>query len=104
MYNPFQLPPEVLELQSKRIEEMVKYNPQEEYKRAVLHLPFEECIMPDNIRQIKQDIDPEEFQRAFFNPPDIDDADIDPIEFLLHLSMRRELNKRNAEGFQDIKI
>jgi hypothetical protein len=89
MYNPFQLPPHVLEQQSKLIKEMIKYNPHEEYKRAVLHLPFEECIMPDNIRQIKQDIDPEEFQHVFLNPTDIDNADMNPLEVLVNRRMRR---------------
>ena len=89
MYNPLQLPSEVLELQSKQIEELKKNYSPEEFQRAVLRYPHEEITIPDYIKDIKQNLNPEEFQRAFLNTPDIDNANRDPLEFLVNRRMRR---------------
>lgn len=76
MYNPLQLPPEVLEFQSKQIKEMIAKFKQDDAPPSVLE-------------QMKQHFSPEEFERIFLNPPDIDNANIDPLEFLVNRRTRR---------------
>lgn len=89
MYTPLQLPHEVLELQSKLIEELKKNYSPEEFQRAVLRYPHEETTIQDYIKDIKQNIDPEEFKRAFLNIPDIDDANRHPLGLTGNRRMRR---------------
>lgn len=76
MYNPFQLPPEVLELQSKRIEEMVAKLKQDDSKS----FPLE---------QMKKHFSPEEFERQCLNTPDIDDTNRHPLGLTGNRRMRR---------------
>ena len=76
MYNPLRLPPEVLELQSKHIEEMVAKLKQEDAK-------------PFPLEQMKQHFSPEEFERIFLNTPDIDDTNRHPLGLPGNRRMRR---------------
>lgn len=76
MYNPLQIPHEVLELQSKQIEERL----------AKLR---EDDAPPFPLEQMKKHFSPEEFERIFLNNPDIDDMNIHPLELTGNRRMRR---------------
>lgn len=76
MYNPLQLPPEVLELQSKQIEEMIAKFKQDD-------------AQPSFLEQMKQHFPPEEFERIFLNTPDIDDVNRHPLGLTGNRRMRR---------------
>lgn len=76
MYNPLQLPPEVLELQSKQIEEMVAKLKQDD-------------AQPSFLEQMRQHFSPEEFERQCLNTPDIDDTNRHPLGLTGNRRMRR---------------
>ena len=75
MYNPLQLPHEVLELQSKQIEERL----------AKLREDDAQHFM----EQMRQHFSPEEFERQYLNNPDIDDTNRHPLGLTGNRRMRR---------------